>query len=110
MRWHTSAVKNLLPRGLEIVPQGRESGSEVPTTSMTERVDYLVLSTDDLTSRRRREFYAALTGGKMEYELVLRERGEPPFNLLDTDGIYTNLKYLNPEIEVYQRSSASAEE
>jgi 4-amino-4-deoxy-L-arabinose transferase-like glycosyltransferase len=110
---HEDAVavgrQNLLPRGLEIVSWSRvrQRGAGY----FNDRgVDYLVLSTDDLTSRRRREFYAALTGGKMEYELVLRQRGEPPFNLLDTDGIYTNLKYLNPEIEVYQRSSASAEE
>jgi hypothetical protein len=110
---HEDAVavgrQNLLPRGLEIVSWSRvrQRGAGY---FHDRGVDYLVLSTDDLTSRRRREFYAALTGGKMEYELVLRQRGEPPFNLLDTDGIYTNLKYLNPEIEVYQRSSASAEE
>ncbi|MGB3562094.1 MAG: hypothetical protein WBH85_09605 [Thermoanaerobaculia bacterium] len=110
---HEDAVavgrQNLLPRGLEIVPWSRvrERGAGY----FNKRgVDYLVLSTDDLTSRRRREFYALLSGGELGFELELRHRGEPPINLLDTDGIHTNLKYLNPEIEVYRRSPESTEE
>jgi 4-amino-4-deoxy-L-arabinose transferase-like glycosyltransferase len=110
---HEDAVavgrQNLLPRGLEVVPWSRvrQRGAGY---FQDRGVDYLVLSTDDLTSRRRREFYALLSGGELGFELELRHRGEPPLSLLDTDGIYTNLKYLNPEIEVYKRSPEPAEE
>jgi hypothetical protein len=98
--------QNLLPRGLEIVPWSRVRQRGAGYFNKR-GVDYLVLSTEDLTSRRRREFYALLSGGELGFELVLRYRGDPPLNLLDTDGIYTNLKYLDPEIEVYRRSHDS---
>jgi 4-amino-4-deoxy-L-arabinose transferase-like glycosyltransferase len=108
---HKDAVavgrQNLLPRGLEIVPWSRvrQRGAGY----FAERgVDYLLLSTDDLTSRRRREFYALLSGGELGFVLAHRDSGEPPLNLLDTDGIHTNLKYLNPEIEVYRRAPEPA--
>ena len=110
---HEDAVavgrQNLLPRRLEIVPWSRVRQRGAGYFDKR-GVDYLVLSTDDLTSRRRREFYARLSGGELGFELELRHRGEPPMNLLDTDGIYTNLKYLNPEIEVYRRSPGLAAE
>ncbi len=110
---HEDAVavgrQNLLPRGLEVVPWSRVRQRGAGYFNQR-GVDYLVLSTNDLTSRRRREFYALLSGGELGFELKLRHRGEPPMNLLDTDGIYTNLKYLNPEIEIYKSSPESPDE
>jgi 4-amino-4-deoxy-L-arabinose transferase-like glycosyltransferase len=99
--------QNLLPRGLEIVPWSRVR-QRGPGYFESRGVDYLVLSPDDLTSRRRRQFYALLSDGELGFELELRHRGEPPMNFLDTDGIYTNLRYLNPEVEVYRRSPEAA--
>ena len=60
------------------------------------------------TEFRSRGYRDRAGRGDLGFELELRHRGEPPFNLLDTDGIFTNLKYLNPEIEVYRRLAEAA--
>lgn len=101
--------QNLLPRGLDIVPWPRVK-RRGPTYFEKRGVDYLVLSTDDLTSPSRRKFYALLSSGELGFELVLRHREKAPLNLLDSDGVRSNIQYLNPEIEVYRRSRESAEE
>jgi 4-amino-4-deoxy-L-arabinose transferase-like glycosyltransferase len=72
------------------------------------QTDYLV--TTSLFDERRlteypkqMEFFQAVLAGRTPYRLVVTSRGRPPFNLLDLDGVRTNLDKINPEIRIYRR-------
>jgi hypothetical protein len=57
-------------------------------------------------SPRSLAFFQALTSGKTIYQLVYVGRGRPRFNLLDLDGVRTNLDKINPEIRIYRRAGS----
>jgi hypothetical protein len=59
-------------------------------------------------SPRSLTFLQALAAGRTAYRLASVERGRPAFNLLNIEGIRTNLDKVNPEIRIYQRAGSSA--
>ena len=98
--------QNMLPRGVQLVPWRRIHRHGFGVAAQL-GADLVVVSTDDLWKERERAFYRALESGELGYQRVLLHRSVPLFNLLDTEGIFTNLDKLNPEIAVFRRGAGS---
>lgn len=50
-------------------------------------------------------FFKNLHEGTTGYELVFQYQGIPLFNILKRDNVFTNLDKVNPDIQIYQKTS-----
>lgn len=67
--------------------------------------DYLLVNEVDVAGGRWHGILAALHDGRLNYRYRWRFEGQPPFDLLDTTGMVTNLDKLNPPFVVFEKMS-----
>jgi 4-amino-4-deoxy-L-arabinose transferase-like glycosyltransferase len=77
--------------------------------------DYLVFTSIFEDWRFREEpaslaFLHAVRSGRTPYALSSVHRGRPPLNLLNLNGVRTNLDKINPRIQIYERLGHDASE
>lgn len=67
------------------------------------RPRWIVLNVSDLRGEPERSFHRELGAGRYSYRLVLQTRSEAPLDLLQTAGLRTSFRFLNPRIDVFER-------
>lgn len=65
--------------------------------------DYLVINESQFYSPGERALLEELKSGTANFVLERRFHRRPPLDLFDTEGLVTNLSYVNPEITVLRR-------
>lgn len=65
--------------------------------------DYLVINEGQFYSPGERALLETLKSGAANFVVERRFHRRPPLDLLDTEGLVTNLSHLNPEITVLRR-------
>jgi hypothetical protein len=73
------------------------------------RPDYIVTLSEDETwfkgKKRAKayEFFSRLNNGEAGYQLLLKYKSKPNWNLLNFDGIITGGPWINPEIKIFKK-------
>lgn len=73
--------------------------------------DYIIISSIDnfggngykKTMPQMYKFYSKLKDEKLEYNLLLKYRSSPKWNLLNYEGASTNINKINPEIQIFKK-------